>query len=184
MKSYSKTKPLRLEELQPIAEWWGKESNGFADRVETDQAWKVDFKSLKAEAEAKAKPHWDRAEALGNEAAALNDQVKELRTAAKAESKPAKKKPLEEQIAELEQKLETVRQQAKDAQATGDSHYWLIFDLDRDNPHAIEEESHDPDKLLKKYLELQKEIEATEKLLHNELAAALAHHEAVTGGTP
>jgi type I restriction-modification system DNA methylase subunit len=26
VKSYSKTKPLRLEELQPIAEWWGKES--------------------------------------------------------------------------------------------------------------------------------------------------------------
>jgi type I restriction enzyme M protein len=182
VKSYSKTKPLRLEELQPIAEWWGKESNGFADRVETDQAWKVDFKSLKAEAEAKAKPHWDRAEALGNEAAALNDQVKELRAAAKAESKPAKKKPLEDQVAELEQKLESVRHQAKDAQAAGDRHYWPIYNLDIKNPRAVEEESHDPDKLLKKYHELQKEIEATEKLLYDELAAALAHHEAVTGG--
>lgn len=184
VKSYSKTKPLRLEELQPIAEWWGKESNGFADRVETDQAWKVDFKSLKAEAEAKAKPHWDGAEALGNEAAALNDQVKELRGAAKAESKPAKKKPLEEQVAELEQKLESVRQQAKDAQAVGDRHYWPIYNLDIKNPRAIEEESHDPDKLLKKYHDLQKEIEATEKLLHDELAAALAHHEVVVGAKP
>lgn len=179
VKSYSKTKPLRLEELQPIAEWWGKESNGFADRVETDQAWKVDFKSLKAEAEAKAKPHWDRAEALGNEAAVLNDQVKELRAAAKAESKPSKKKPLEEQVAELEQKLESVRQQAKDAQAAGDRHYWPIYNLDIKNPRAIEEESHDPDKLLKKYHDLQKEIEATEKLLHDELAGALLHDGAV-----
>lgn len=177
VKSYSKTKPLRLEELEPIAEWWGKESNGFADRVETDQAWKVDFQSIKAEAEAKAQPHWDRAEALGNEAAALNDQVKELRAAAKAESKAAKKKPLEEQVAELEQKLDSVRQQAKDAQAAGDRHYWPIYNLDIKNPRAIEEESHDPDKLLKKYHNLQKEIEATEKLLHDELAAALAHHE-------
>jgi type I restriction enzyme M protein len=179
VKSYSKTKPLRLEELQPIAEWWGKESNGFADRVETDQAWKVDFKSLKAEAEAKAKPHWDRAEALGNEAAALNDQVKEMRAAAKAESKPAKKKQLEEKFAELEQKFESVRQQAKDAQAAGDRHYWPIYNLDIKNPRAIEEESHDPDKLLKKYHELQKEIEATEMLLHDELAGALLHHGAV-----
>jgi type I restriction enzyme M protein len=179
VKSYSKTKPLRLEELQPIAEWWGKEVNGFADRVETDQAWKVDFESLKVEAEAKAKPHWDRAEALGNEAAALNDQVKELRAAAKAESKPAKKKPLEERVAELEQKLESVRQQAKDAQAAGDRHYWPIYNLDIKNPRAIEEESHDPDKLLRKYHDLQKEIEATEKLLHDELAGALFHHGAV-----
>jgi type I restriction enzyme M protein len=112
----------------------------------------------------------------------LNDQVKELRAAAKAESKPAKKKPLEDQVAELEQKLESVRHQAKDAQAAGDRHYWPIYNLDIKNPRAVEEESHDPDKLLKKYHELQKEIEATEKLLYDELAAALAHHEAVTGG--
>lgn len=181
VKSYSKTRPLRLEELQPIAEWWGKESNGFADRVETDQAWKVDFQSLKAEAEAKAKPHWDRAEALGNEAAALNEQVKELRASAKAESKPAKKKPLEEQVANLEQKLESVRQQTKDAQAAGDRHYWPIYNLDIKNPRAIEEESHDPDKLLKKYHDLQKEIEATENQIRDELADAIRYHFAAEG---
>lgn len=171
VKSYSKTKPLRLEELQPIAEWWGKESNGFADRVETDQAWKVDFKSLKAEAEAKAKPHWDRAEELSNEAAELNEQLKAMKAA-------AKKTPLEEQVAELERYLESVRQQAKDAQATGDRYYWPIYNLDIKNPRGIEEESHDPDKLLKKYHDLQEEVEAIEKLLHDELAGALLHHGA------
>ena len=179
MKSYSKTKPLRLDELQPIAEWWGKESTGFAGRVETDQAWKVDFKSLKAEAEAKARPHWDRAESLGNEASALNDQLRERRAAARA-AKSAKKKSLEAQVAELEQKLESVRQQAKDAQATGDRHYWPIYNLDIKNPRGVEEESHDPNKLLKRYQELQKEIEATEKQLHDELAAALSG-EGVSG---
>ncbi|MCF7963200.1 MAG: N-6 DNA methylase [Pirellula sp.] len=175
VKSYSKTKPLRIEELQPIACWWGKESNGFSDRVETDQAWKVNFKAIKADAEAMAKPHRDRAEELSNEAAALNEQVKELRTALKAESKPAKKRPLEDQVKELELKLESVRQQAKDAQATGDRYYWPIYNLDIKNPRAVEEESHDPDKLLKKYQDLQKEIEATEKLLYDELASALLH---------
>lgn len=177
VKSYSKTKPLRLEELQPIVKWWGKESNGFADRIENEQAWKVDFKSLKAEAEAKAKPHWDRAEELSNEAAVLNDQLKVMKAAAKSELKPAKKKSLEDQAAELEQKLESVRQQAKDAQAAGDRHYWPIYNLDIKNPRAIEEESHDSDKLLNKYNELQKEIEATEKLLYEELAAAVALHD-------
>ncbi|MBS0260969.1 MAG: N-6 DNA methylase [Planctomycetes bacterium] len=179
VKSYSKTKPLRLEELGPITDWWGKESDGFACRVETEQAWKIDFKSLKAEAEAKAKPHWDRAEALHNEAARLNDELKEMRVAAKSESKSETKRSLEDQVTELEQELESVRQQAKDAEATGDRHYWPIYNLDIKNPHAILEESHDPDKLLKKYHELQKEIEATETLLHDELAGALLHHDSV-----
>jgi type I restriction enzyme M protein len=181
VKSYSKTKPLRLEELEPISCWWGKESNGFADRVETDQAWKVDFKSIKAEAEAKAKPHWDQAGVLNNEAAALNEQLKGLKAAAKAESRPAKKKPLEEQAAELEHKLESVRQQAKDAQAAGDRHYWPIYNLDIKNPRAIEEESHDPDKLLKKYHALQQEIEETENRIRDELADAIRHHFAAEG---
>ncbi len=65
-KSYSKTKPLRIEELQPIADWWGKESNGFKDRVETEEAWVLDFGLRQAHAEAEARPHWDRAEAFSN----------------------------------------------------------------------------------------------------------------------
>jgi type I restriction enzyme M protein len=181
VKSYSKTKPLRLEELEPVSCWWGKESNGFADRVETDQAWKVDFKSIKAEAEAKAKPHWDRAEVLNNEAAELNEQLKGMKAAAKSESRPAKKTPLEEQAAELEHKLESVRQQAKEAQAAGDRHYWPIYNLDIKNPRAVEEESHDPDKLLKKYHALQQEIEATENHIRDELADAIRHHFAAEG---
>jgi catechol 2,3-dioxygenase-like lactoylglutathione lyase family enzyme len=36
VKSYSKTTPLRVEEFDPIVAWWGKESNGFKDRVETE----------------------------------------------------------------------------------------------------------------------------------------------------
>jgi len=175
VKSYSKTKPLRLEELQPIAEWWGKESTGFADRVETDQAWKVDFKTLKQEAEARAKPHWDRAESLNNEAAALNETLKDLRTTAKTESKPAKRQAIEKRIEELTANLESLRQQAKDAQTTGDRHYWPIYNLDIKNPRAAETEIHDPDKLLKKYHDLQKEIEETETLLRDDLAGALLH---------
>jgi type I restriction enzyme M protein len=39
IKSYNKTKPLRLEEFDPIKEWWGK-------RKETEQAWKVSIEEI------------------------------------------------------------------------------------------------------------------------------------------
>jgi type I restriction enzyme M protein len=40
-KSYSKTKPLRIEEFTAEKKWWGK-------RKETDQAWKVSIDDIKA----------------------------------------------------------------------------------------------------------------------------------------
>ncbi len=38
-KAYSKTKPIRLEELDPIKQWWN-------NRQEHEQAWKVDIKTI------------------------------------------------------------------------------------------------------------------------------------------
>jgi type I restriction enzyme M protein len=40
-KSYSKTKPLRIEEFVPEKKWWSK-------RKETEQAWKVSIEDIKA----------------------------------------------------------------------------------------------------------------------------------------
>ncbi|PMS29890.1 type I restriction enzyme M protein [Trinickia symbiotica] len=47
-KSYSKTKPIRIEEFAPEKAWWGSEADGFASRVENEFAWKVDIATLKA----------------------------------------------------------------------------------------------------------------------------------------
>nr|WP_240906027.1 N-6 DNA methylase [Thiorhodococcus mannitoliphagus] len=175
VKSYSKTKPLRIEELQPVADWWGKESDGFAGRVETEQAWRVDFKTLKAEAIAKAQPHWDEAEHYTNQANAINEQAKALRASIRGEKDAAKRRPVEDQLAELSRRIDGLRQQAKDAQAAGDRLYWPIYNLDLKNPNAPEEESHDPDVLLAKYKKLLAEIEATQNQLRDELAKALGH---------
>jgi type I restriction enzyme M protein len=41
VKSYSKTKPMRIEEFEPERKWWKK-------RKETDQAWKVSIEDIKA----------------------------------------------------------------------------------------------------------------------------------------
>lgn len=39
-KAYSKTKPIKLSEFDPLKEWWG-------DRKENEQAWKVDIETIK-----------------------------------------------------------------------------------------------------------------------------------------
>ncbi len=48
VKSYNKTKPMRFEEFKPEMDWWGTEADGFAARVENEQAWKVSLEDIKA----------------------------------------------------------------------------------------------------------------------------------------
>jgi type I restriction enzyme M protein len=175
-KSYSKTKPIRLEEFKPEQDWWGTEANDFADRVENGFAWKVDFKAKREQAEAAAKPHWQRAEDLHNQAAALEGQAGDLRKSLVGSADTAYREKIDAQIAELRAKAEPLRLQARDAQAAGDRIYWPIFNLDIKNPNAPEEETHEPDVLLEKYKKLLGDIEETENQLKSELAAALAHH--------
>lgn len=160
-KSYSKTKPLTLKEFQAERQWWGKEENGFADRVESERAWKVDFKSRKQAAEAKAKPFWEKAQALNNQAADLELEAKETNS----DEKEALKK-----------QANTLREQAKDEQSAGDRIFWPIYNLDEKNPNTPEAKIHNPDELLAKLKTLEKEIVETEDQLKQELAAAFAHH--------
>ena len=47
-KSYSKTKPMRIEEFATEQAWWGNEADGFASREENQFAWKVSLDELKA----------------------------------------------------------------------------------------------------------------------------------------
>ena len=174
-KSYSKTRPLRIEEFDGLKEWWGNESDGFKDRVVTEQAWAHPFKQRKDEAEAKAKPHWNKAEQLKNEADALNGRLVEMRASLKKESKAAAKKKLQTELDETQARYDSLIQKAKDEQAAGDRHFWPVFNVDIKNPNSPEAEVHDPDKLLLKYKTLLSEIVATENTLRDELAAALSN---------
>jgi len=47
-KSYNKGKPIRIEEFEVERKWWGKESDGFAARKETERAWRVPIEQIKA----------------------------------------------------------------------------------------------------------------------------------------
>lgn len=47
-KSYNKGKPIRIEEFEGERVWWGLEKDGFAARVENEQAWRVSIDQIKA----------------------------------------------------------------------------------------------------------------------------------------
>jgi len=175
-KGYSKTKPIRFEEFAPEIEWWGEEADDFATRAENAFAWKVNFKAKREQALVAAQPHWTRAEELNNEAASKESEARALRTSLFTAIDASQREKIETKIDELRKRAETLRVQARDAQAAGDRLYWPIYNLDLKNPNAPEEESHDPDVLLEKYKTLLGEIEETENRLKGELAAALAHH--------
>ncbi|WP_299664358.1 N-6 DNA methylase [uncultured Psychromonas sp.] len=46
VKNYNKTKPMKFEEFSTELAWWGNEKDGFASRVETNQAWKVSINEI------------------------------------------------------------------------------------------------------------------------------------------
>ena len=144
--------------------------------MENEFAWKVDFKTKREQAEAAAQPHWQHAEDLNNQAAALEGEAGDLRKSLVGTTDATYREKIDAQIAKLRARAEPLRLQARDAQAAGDRIYWPIFNLDLKNPNAPEEETHDPDVLLEKYKKLLGEIEETENQLKSELAAALAHH--------
>lgn len=47
-KSYSKTKPIRIEEFAVEKAWWGNAEDNFASRVETEFAWRVSIDDIRA----------------------------------------------------------------------------------------------------------------------------------------
>lgn len=48
VKAYNKTKPMKVEEFDTLANWWGNEADNFKTRVETTQAWKVSLADIQA----------------------------------------------------------------------------------------------------------------------------------------
>lgn len=48
IKAYNKTKPMKVEEFETLANWWGNESDGFSARQENEQAWKASLAELQA----------------------------------------------------------------------------------------------------------------------------------------
>lgn len=105
VKSYNKTKPMKIEEFNAEAAWWGEENDGFKKRTENEYAWKVsvdDIKSRNYNLDCK-NPHVGELEshdpeallaqfnAMQNDIATLRNQLKFVLNEALV-STPAKKK--------------------------------------------------------------------------------------------
>ena len=44
--AYNKSKPMKLKDLDTLKSWWGTAQDGFAGRVENEQAWKVSITDI------------------------------------------------------------------------------------------------------------------------------------------
>ena len=183
-KSYSKTKPIRLEEFAAEKAWWGNEATGFAERVENEFAWKVDFKARLAETTQRAQPHRQRAQEYGNQASEWEGQLKTLRETLKGEQTVARRRELEAEIEHGRIQVDSLRVQERDEKAAADRLYYAAFNLDMKNPHAPETESHDADELLVKYQALAQEIAALQARLQAELAQAFSLHSPLLNPPP
>lgn len=136
-KTYSKTKPMQDADFEECLTWWNH-------RTEHERAWKYDFKALYEKARAEVQPHWDaarEAEAIANQCAR---QVKELETQVQQAQTPKQEKALKQKQKELQAREREQRELAKREQATGDSLYWYIYNLDQKNPNAKTDFEHLP----------------------------------------
>ena len=48
VKAYNKTKPMKVEEFEPLATWWGSEADNFSMRTKSEHAWQVSLADIKA----------------------------------------------------------------------------------------------------------------------------------------
>lgn len=176
VKSYSKTRPMKMTEFQNEIDWWGSEADGFANRVETEQAWKVDFATIKQEAIDKATPYWTKAEQLNRKTSDLDLKIKQLKAMIKQDPQNANVDTWRNERNTLTRQRDVIQAQTLEAKQSGDALYWPIYNLDIKNPHQGEQDSHDPDELLAKYEQQQAEIQKIRHKLRDILADALSHN--------
>lgn len=149
-KNYSKTKPMVDEDFADCLTWW-------QNRTEHERAWKYDFRTIYEKAKAEAQPHWDAAKQADAIANQHGRQIKELESQiqplnAELEKAPASQQAklkkqvqaLKQQQKEIQGKEREQRELAKREQATGDSLYWYIYNLDQKNPNAQTDFEHLP----------------------------------------
>lgn len=48
VKAYNKTKPMKVQEFETLAQWWGSEADSFSTRQENEYSWKVSLAEIQA----------------------------------------------------------------------------------------------------------------------------------------
>jgi type I restriction enzyme M protein len=166
-KNYSKTKPMQYEEFADCIAWWH-------EREEKEHAWKIDFAAIKAEAVARAQPHWDAAEQARQQAAILTKEADDLSVQMRILRDRTKQPLFTAQVGgRLEREIESLlvqerekrgeaadlRSKAIEEQRVGDAIYWPIYNLDLKNPNSTEALEHlPPEQLVEEILAKERHI--------------------------
>jgi type I restriction enzyme M protein len=133
-KKYTKTMPIQVEDMAACKDWFSAK-----ERVENEQAWKIDFKTLLDKAITEASPRWDAAREAANRAHKLERQAKEAKDELRSNGKAiGNKARLEALLSELELAAINERKIQANEQAAGDAIYWPIFNLDYKNPNSAD----------------------------------------------
>jgi type I restriction enzyme M protein len=154
-KKYTKTMPMQLEDMDACKEWFTANK-----RVESEQAWKIDFQNLLSKAVADATPHWNAAREAATRAHKLERQAKEAKDELRVNGKDAvQKTKLQSQLDELEAAAANERKVQDAEQAAGDAIYWPLFNLDHKNPNSPDALEHrTPSELVASILTKEREV--------------------------
>jgi type I restriction enzyme M protein len=167
-KKYTKTMPMQVEDMAACKEWFTAKK-----RVESEQAWKIDFKILFDKAVSEATPHWDAAREAATRAHKIERLAKETKDELRANGKdPARKAKLQSQLDEFEGAAAKERKLQSDEQAAGDAIYWPLFNLDLKNPNSADDLEHRPPReLVASILQKEREILRLMEELQTEVEA-------------
>jgi type I restriction enzyme M protein len=154
-KKFTKTMPMQVDDMAECQKWFTAKK-----RVATDQAWKIDFKSLLKKAIDDATPHWEASKEAATRAQKLEHQAKTVQVDLRANTKDAAKKAkLQTRLNELTSAAVAERKLQADEQNAGDAIYWPIFNLDHKNPNSADALEHrPPQELVESILIKEREI--------------------------
>lgn len=167
-RKYTKTMPMQSEDLAACKAWFMAKK-----RVENEQAWKIDFKTLLDKAVDAATPHWDAAKEANTRAHKLERQAKETKDELRNNARDtAQKAKLQTQLDELETTAANERKIQITEQAAGDALYWPLFNLDHKNPTNPDALEHrPPGELVDSILTKEREILRLMKEIQTEVEA-------------
>jgi len=137
-KKFTKTMPMQVEDMATCRDWFTAKK-----RIPTDQAWPVDFATLREQAVAAATPHWHAATAAAERVRKLEGEFRAVKDELKGEPDQHTHK-LRDMLTGLDIQLAKERKIQADEQAAGDARYWPIYNLTAKNPNAAEVLDHRP----------------------------------------
>jgi type I restriction enzyme M protein len=154
-KKYTKTMQMQVEDMSACKDWFLVD-----ERVESGEAWKIDFKAILESALTEATSHWDAAKEAGSLAHALERQAKDIQSDIRLNSKDASNKAmLQAKLEELNSSAAKERRMQAEKQLAGDAAYWPIYNLDHKNPNSVDAMVHrPPEELVESILTKEREI--------------------------